>query len=200
MSHKFADIAFTETVKRLQQEAGSRNTYARMEASEQPRNHTLGPREAAFIGARDSFYMATTSETGWPYVQHRGGPKGFVRVLDEGTIGFADYGGNRQYVSVGNLTTDNRVSLFFMDYPNRARLKLFGRVRMVDPADAAVTERLDVPGYAARIERGFLITVEGFDWNCSQHIAERYTLADIEQATAGLRQRIEALEAELASR
>ncbi len=94
----------------------------------------------------------------------------------------------------------DRVSLFFMDYPNRARLKLFGRVRMVGPTDAAVMERLDVPGYAARIERGFLITVEGFDWNCSQHIAERYTLADIEQATAGLRQRIAELEAELASR
>ena len=200
MSHKFADIAFTETVKRLQQEAGSRNTYARMEASELPRNHTLGPREAAFIGARDSFYMATTSETGWPYVQHRGGPKGFVRVLDDATIGFADYGGNRQFVSVGNLTTDDRVSLFFMDYPNRARLKLFGRVRLVDPTDGAVMERLDVGDYAARIERGFLITVEGFDWNCSQHIAERYTLGDIEQATAGLRQRIADLEAELASR
>jgi uncharacterized protein len=142
--------------------------------------------------------MASVSETGWPYIQHRGGPKGFVRVLEENTIGFADYRGNRQYVSVGNLVTNDRVSLFFMDYPNRTRLKLLGRAKLIDASDSAVLERLDVPGYQARIERGFLISVEAFDWNCPQHITQRYALADVEQATAALRRRIAELETELA--
>ncbi len=123
MAHRFAEIAFTETVKGIQEAMGSRKSYARMEEGEVSTNHLLGPDEVSFIAARDSFYMATISETGWPYVQHRGGPVGFVRVLDEKTIGFADFRGNRQYVSVGNVMKDNRVSLFFMDYPNRRRLK-----------------------------------------------------------------------------
>jgi uncharacterized protein len=121
-----------------------------------------------------------------------------VRVLDEKTIGFSDYRGNRQYVSVGNLLTNDRVSLFFMDYPNRTRLKLLGRAKLIDASNGAARERLDVPGYRARIERGFLISVEAFDWNCPQHITQRYTLADVEQTTAALRQRIAELEAELA--
>jgi uncharacterized protein len=120
-----------------------------------------------------------------------------VRVLDEKTIGFADFGGNRQYVSVGNLLKDDRVSLFFMDYPNRTRLKLLGRVKLVDPSDRATLAMLEVPGYRARIERGFLITVEAFDWNCPQHITQRFTLAQIELSTAPLRKRIAELEAQL---
>lgn len=196
MGHKFAAIAFTPTVKHVQEQLGSRSNYARMEAGEAIRNHVLGPTEAGFIGERDSFYMASVSETGWPYIQHRGGPKGFVRVLDEKTIGFADYRGNRQYVSVGNLMTNDRVSLFFMDYPNRTRLKVLGRAKLIDASDTAALERLDVPGYRARIERGLLISVEAFDWNCPQHITQRYTLADVEQATASLRQRIAELETE----
>jgi uncharacterized protein len=196
MGHKFAAIAFTPTVKHVQEQLGSRSNYARMEAGEAMRNHVLGPTEAGFIGERDSFYMASVSETGWPYIQHRGGPKGFVRVLDEKTIGFADYRGNRQYVSVGNLMTNDRVSLFFMDYPNRTRLKVLGRAKLIDASDTAALERLDVPGYRARIERGLLISVEAFDWNCPQHITQRYTLADVEQATASLRQRIAELETE----
>jgi predicted pyridoxine 5'-phosphate oxidase superfamily flavin-nucleotide-binding protein len=197
MGHKFATIAFTPTVRQVQEQLGSRSNYARLEAGEAVRNHILGPSEAGFIGERDSVYMASVSETGWPYIQHRGGPKGFVRVLDENTIGFADYRGNRQYVSVGNLMTNDRVALFFMDYPNRTRLKLLGRAKLIEASDTATLERLDVPGYRGRIERGFLISVEAFDWNCPQHITQRYTLADVEQATAAFRQRIGELETEL---
>src|SRR5512145_543678 len=150
MSHKFAEIAFTPTVRQVQEQHGSRNSYARMEGGEALRNHVLGPREAGFIGERDSFYMASVSETGWPYIQHRGGPKGFVRVVDEETIGFADYRGNRQYISVGNLMGNDRVALSFMDYPNRTRLKLLGRAKLIDASDSTALERLDVPGYRAR--------------------------------------------------
>ena len=196
MGHKFDEIAFTDTVKAVQQEMGSRHAYARRAAGDAAINAELGPTEAAFIAARDSVYMATVSETGWPYVQHRGGPAGFVRVLDETTLGFADFAGNRQYVSVGNLRSDDRVSLFFMDYPNRTRLKIFGRARTVDPEDDAVLQRLRVDGYRARIERGLLIAVEGFDWNCPQHITPRFTEADVAHTIAALQARIAELEAE----
>lgn len=179
MPHHFAEIAFTPTVKKLQAELGSRSAYARMEGAPEAVNQRLTEAEAGFIVARDSLYMATVSETGWPYIQHRGGPTGFVRVLDERTIGFADFRGNRQYVSVGNLMTDDRVSLFFMDYPNKTRLKLFGRVRIVGLDDQAMLSRLELPDYRARIERGFAITVEAFDWNCPQHITERYSLEEL---------------------
>lgn len=160
----------------------------------------LGEREAEFIAARDSFYMATVGETGWPYVQHRGGPAGFVRVLDEKTLGFADFRGNRQYVSVGNLQGNDRVSLFFMDYAGKTRLKLLGRARTLAPDDPVVAEKLAVPGYRGLPERGLLIDVEAFDWNCSQHITPRFTLPEIEAATAPLRTRIAELEAALAAR
>jgi predicted pyridoxine 5'-phosphate oxidase superfamily flavin-nucleotide-binding protein len=141
--------------------------------------------------------MATVTETGWPYIQHRGGPVGFMRVLDDRTLGFADFRGNRQYISLGNLSTDDRVSLFFMDYPNRRRLKLFGRARAVGLDDAALLARLEMPEYRARIERGFLITVEGFDWNCPQHITPRVTVEEMEAVTAPLHARIAQLEAAL---
>lgn len=200
MPHRFAQIAFTPTVKALQEQQGSRGAYARMESVPQAINHALTHAEAGFLAARDSFYMATVSETGWPYIQHRGGPAGFVRVLDEHTIGFADFRGNRQYVSVGNLTTDDRVSLFFMDYANRTRLKLFGRARLVGLEDETTLSRLAMPDYRARIERGVLIAVEGFDWNCPQHITERYTLEDVRAMSATLTARIAELEAELARR
>lgn len=200
MPHHFAEIAFTPTVKKLQEQMGSRSSYARMESVPDAVNHRLTEAEAGFIAARNSLYMATVSETGWPYIQHRGGPAGFVRVLDESTIGFADFRGNRQYVSVGNLMTDDRVSLFFMDYPNKTRLKLFGRARIIGPDDQALPSRLEMPDYRARIERGFVITVEGFDWNCPQHIAERYTLEEVRAVTAPLMARIAELEAELARR
>ena len=149
-------------------------------------NHRLSAREVDFISARDSFYMASVRETGWPYVQHRGGPPGFMRVLDPQTLGFADFSGNRQYVSVGNLRKDDRVSLFFMDYPNRTRLKLLGRVRLVGPEESELLDQLEVNSYQARVERGFIIQIEAFDWNCPQHIMPRYTDADIETRMAPL--------------
>ena len=185
MGHRFAEIAFTGSVQQVQQELGSRAGYAGMEAGDDY-NHLLSAREVDFISARDSFYMASVSETGWPYVQHRGGPAGFMRVLDEQTLGFADFSGNRQYVSVGNLRKDDRVSLFFMDYPNRTRLKLLGRVRLIGPEEPEMLARLEVDSYQARVERGFVIQIEAFDWNCPQHITPRYTDADIETLMAPL--------------
>lgn len=200
MPHHFAEIAFTPTVKKLQEQFGSRTSYARMEDAPGAINHRLSAAEAGFIAARDSFYMATVSETGWPYIQHRGGPAGFVRVLDEETIAFADFRGNRQYVSVGNLTTDDRVSLFFMDYAKKRRLKLFGRVKIVGLDDGELMSRLEMPDYRARVERGFVIKVEGFDWNCPQHIAERFTVEDVRDMTGPLTSRIMELERGLAGR
>ncbi|MDA0341003.1 MAG: pyridoxamine 5'-phosphate oxidase family protein [Proteobacteria bacterium] len=157
----------------------------------------LGDRETAFIAARDSFYMATTGETGWPYVQHRGGPPGFLSVLDGQTLAFPDFRGNRQFISAGNLLHDDRVSVFLMDYANRARLKLFGRASVSDAP--AVLEKLALPDYRARIERAFVIRLEAFDWNCSQHITPRYTDAEVETLVAPLQARIGELEAQLAA-
>lgn len=198
MPHQFTQIAFTPTVRKIQEQMGSRSAYARMDDVPYAMNQALTESEAGFIAQRDSFYMATVGETGWPYIQHRGGPAGFVRIIDERTIGFADFRGNRQYVSVGNLTTDDRVSLFFMDYANKTRLKLLGRVRLVGLEDRAMLARLETPDYRARVERGFLITVEGFDWNCPQHITERFTIDEVRTLTAPMLSRIAALEAELA--
>lgn len=196
MGNKFSEIAFTDEVKSAQETSGSRSSYARME-DRADTNHLLGPTEIAFIAARNSFYMATVSQTGWPYVQHRGGPAGFVRVLDETSLGFADFRGNRQYISVGNLAKEDRVSLFFMDYPNRTRLKLLGRARAVELDDTATLEKLELPDYRTRVERGIVIKVEGFDWNCPQHITPRFTSAEIEDAVQPLHQRIAELEARL---
>jgi uncharacterized protein len=161
-------------------------------------NQRLTAAEAEFISARDSLYLATVSETGWPYLQHRGGPPGFVRLLDDRTIGFADFRGNRQYVTVGNLITNERIALFFMDYPSRTRLKLLGRARMVGLDDQATLSRLEMPDYRARVERGLVITVEGFDWNCKQHITERFTRDEMRAMVAPLTERIAELEAALA--
>ena len=135
-----------------------------------------------FIEARDGFYLASVSESGWPYLQFRGGPAGFVRVLDDQTLGYADFRGNRQYISTGNIDRDGRVALFFMDYAGRQRLKLLGRARIVDAAQSPEwVKRLEVPGYRARVERAVLIAVEAFDWNCPQHITPRYTEAEFEE-------------------
>lgn len=194
MGRRFAEIAFTDTVRQVQAALGSRRGYEKMERDGEAGDR-IGPQEASFIAARDSFYMASVGETGWPYVQHRGGPAGFVRVLDEGTIGFADFRGNKQYVSVGNVLGDDRVALFFMDYANRARLKLYGRVRLVGDGPSDVLKRLQMPEYEAAVERGFVIGIEAFDWNCPQHITPRYTSGQVEAATAALRRRIGELEA-----
>ncbi len=196
MGHKFAEIAFTPNVKKAQEVNGSRCSYARLEQGE-VHHDVLGSNEAGFIAERDSFYMATVSETGWPYIQHRGGPPGFIRVLDKKTIGFADFRGNRQYVSVGNLETDDRISMILMDYPNRTRLKILGRTRLVRLDEHDTLHRLSLPDYRAVVERGFVITIEAFDWNCPQHITPRFTVAETEKARAPLRRRIDELEQEL---
>jgi hypothetical protein len=195
MGRRFAQIAFTPRVQAEQARIGSRARYAGMEADGRD-DSLLTDAEAAFVAARDSVYMASVSETGWPYVQHRGGPPGFLRVLDAATLGFADLGGNRQHISVGNLGGDDRISLFLMDYPNRRRLKILGRARVVTRAeDPALVARLAPEGLAARAERAVLITVEGFDWNCPQHITPRWTAAEL----APLAARLEAAEAEVAA-
>jgi len=179
MGHKFAEIAFTPNVRQVQEQNGSRKNYVQMESGPDS-NDRLGDREAEFIAARDSLYMATVSETGWPYIQHRGGPPGFLRVLDDKTIGFSDFRGNRQYVSVGNLAHDDRVSLILIDYPNRERLKILGRSRIIGKDDENELAKLSVPGYRAVVERGLVITIEAFDWNCPLHITPRFTRAEIE--------------------
>jgi uncharacterized protein len=195
MTHRFAELAFTPAVRAAQERMGSRKAYAKLK--EGPVHHDrLGIGEAAFITARDSFYIATVGETGWPYIQHRGGPAGFVKVLDERTLGFADFRGNRQYVSLGNLGGNDRVSLFFIDYPHQARLKLLGRARpMTFEEDPELIARLAMPDYPARIERGFIIAIEAYDWNCSQHITPRFTAAEVKVAIAPLQERIRELEA-----
>ena len=178
MGNRYLDIAFTDNVKAVQEEQGSRVAYARHEGGEDF-GHKLTDREIDFIGRRDSFYMASVNADGWPYIQHRGGPTGFLRVLDDRTLGFADFRGNRQYVTVGNVRGEDRVSLFLMDYPNRRRLKLFGRVEI--NSDPGTVDRLKDPEYRGHVERGMLIRVEGFDWNCPQHITQRFSEAEIRE-------------------
>lgn len=186
MANAFADICFTPSVKAAQSLYGSRQANSGFELSEDPRN-SLGEREAEFIAERDSFYQATVSQSDWPYVQHRGGPKGFLKVLDERTLGFADFRGNIQYLSVGNLNANDRISLILMDYPNRRRLKIWGRARIVHEKDEPdLIARLEVPTYRARVERGIIIHVEAYDWNCPQHITPRYSEAEIEGLLAPL--------------
>jgi hypothetical protein len=194
MGHRFAALAFTDSVREVQQALGSRAGYSSMDEGEDY-NHVLTGQEAGFIAARDSFYMASVAETGWPYVQHRGGPAGFVRILDERTIGFADFRGNRQYISVGNLLKDDRVALFFMDYPGRTRLKVLGRARLVGGDEPELLARLEVGGYRAAVERGFVIRIEAFDWNCPQHITPRYTEAELEKLVAPVLEENRALKA-----
>lgn len=181
MASAFADTVFTANVKAVQARMGSREAYGRRE-QEPVEEPVLGPHEISFIEARDSFYQGTVSETGWPYVQHRGGPAGFLKVLDARTIGYADFTGNRQYVSTGNLAGDDRVFLFLMDYPHQARLKILGRARVIDEdSHPELLARLDSPHYRARVERGIVIRIEGFDWNCPKYITPRYTEDEVAQ-------------------
>lgn len=199
MRRSFFDLAFTPSVQAEQTRRGSRAAYAAARGAQADAG-ALSGREAAFISERDSFYLASVSETGWPYVQHRGGPAGFVRQLDDRTIGWAEFAGNRQYVSAGNTAVDDRVSLFFMDYPHRQRLKLLGRLHAYEPGERQdLAERLAVPGYRARVERLVTVGVEALDWNCPQHITPRFTAAEIESVAAPLHARIAELEARLAA-
>ncbi|MEI2795541.1 pyridoxamine 5'-phosphate oxidase family protein [Pseudoxanthomonas sp. F11] len=187
MRHAFANIAFTPAVREVQARDGSRAQYARaFESGDEVRNAELGPDEAAFIHAQRSFYMATVSETGWPYVQHRGGAPGFLRVVDAKTLSFADLPGNRQFISVGNVANDDRVALILMDYMHRQRLKLLGRLSVEES-----------PG-TGRTERTMTIHVEAFDWNCPKYIPMRFEADDVQRALEERDRRIAELEAQLA--
>jgi predicted pyridoxine 5'-phosphate oxidase superfamily flavin-nucleotide-binding protein len=196
MGHKYSELAFTDSVKAVQRKMGSRAAYARRESGPDF-NDRLGPAEAAFIAARDSFYIASVSETGWPYVQFRGGPPGFLRVLDERTIGFADFRGNKQYITTGNVMVNDHISLFLMDYAHRERLKILGRVAITDAKDDPdLTAKLVVEGYNARVERAVVIMIAAFDWNCSQHITPRFTQDELVEALAPVRQEMASLRTE----
>lgn len=173
MTNSFSNIAFTPVVKTLQRQNGSREKYAALEKSVD-QTPALTQREVDFIEARDSFYLASVSETGWPYVQHRGGPAGFLKVLDNRIIAFADFRGNQQYISAGNLVSNDRIAIIMVDYVNQRRLKLLAHASVVQAADEPqLLYRLSDPSYPARVERGFILRVAAWDWNCSRHITPR---------------------------
>ena len=196
MAHKFGSLVFSPVVKALQERYGSRRQYAKLEkAAESP--DRFGPEESAFIAGRDSVYLASVGATGWPYIQHRGGPRGFLKVVDDRTLAFADFSGNKQFISAGNLTTDPRVALILVDYPQQARLKILGRTEIFDgePASAWV-DRVRDPHDKAAIERVFVIHVDAFDWNCPQHITPRCTAEEIQEAMAPVEQQLQQLQQE----
>ena len=195
MTPPTSDIAFTPAVKALQERNGSRAGYGRMEEKGGWRD-TVTPDLAAFLAERDSFYLATASGEGRPYIQHRGGPKGFLKILDDKRLAFADFGGNRQYITAGNLSENDRASIFLMDYAGRRRIKVWGRARVVED-DPALLERLLEPGYKAKPERAIIFEVEAWDANCPQHITPRYSEDEIAPALAKLQARIDELEAEV---
>jgi predicted pyridoxine 5'-phosphate oxidase superfamily flavin-nucleotide-binding protein len=197
VSNRFADIAFTPSVRAVQESMGSRRHYARTLSSGVTNGPPLGEAELDFISRRDTFYMASVSETDWPYVQHRGGPAGFLKALSPSRLGFADYRGNRQYVSVGNVLKNDRVAIILVDYPNQERLKILGHARVVAAEETALLESLKTPNYGARVERGIVIEVVAYDWNCPQHITPRFTELEIETAIAPLKSRLAQLEADL---
>ncbi|MGF1630156.1 MAG: pyridoxamine 5'-phosphate oxidase family protein [Kiloniellaceae bacterium] len=200
MARAFAEIGFTPAVLAEQAHQGSAESYAKFLTPEAAPGDRLGPAETDFVAQRDGFYQATVSETGWPYVQFRGGPRGFLKVLDEGTLAYADFRGNRQYLSVGNLKGDDRVALILVDYPNRRRLKVWGHARVVDAADdPELVARLHDPAYKARPERAVVIAVAALDWNCPQHLPQRYTLEELEPALSQLRAELLRLQAENAA-
>ncbi len=198
MSYGFLDIAVTPSVRAAQAAMGSDDLWTDFQGHRAFDRFTEN--ESAFIGDRDSFYMATVSETGWPYVQHRGGPRGFLKLVDDRTLAFADYRGNRQYISVGNAAANDRACLFLIDYPRRARLKVYAHVEVVAlDADPALTGLVAVTGYKAKLERIFRLRLEAFDWNCPQHITPRFTEAEISAALRPLHERLADLESENAA-
>lgn len=199
MAQNYVHTLFTDDARALQEADGSRAAYARMEEGATGEPDAISDKEAEFITARDSFYLASVTSEGWPYMQHRGGPAGFLKVLPGNRLGFADYRGNRQHVSTSNLLSEPRISLFLMDYPNRRRLKILGRARIVTVReDPALVASLMPEGYKAVAERAYVIDVVGFDWNCPQHITPRFTEAEIAAAIRPLNAELEQLRAELA--
>lgn len=191
-----SDVAFSPSVKAVQTRLGSRSSYARMEAGAGWQTRVT-PELAEFIGAQTSLFLATASAAGQPYIQHRGGPPGFLRVLDDHTLAFADFAGNRQYISVGNLAENPRAQLFLMDYAQRQRIKIWGEARVVED-DPALLARLADPSYKARAERVILFGVHAWDANCPQHIPQRFEAAEVAAALDEWDRRIQALEAEVA--
>ncbi|MEU6672249.1 pyridoxamine 5'-phosphate oxidase family protein, partial [Streptomyces sp. NPDC046727] len=194
---RYAQVAFTENVRRVQEERGSASAMERLLAGDPGRADRLGPDEADFIAARDGFYLATVSETGWPYMQFRGGPPGFVHVLDDETLAFLDVRGNRQYITAGNIRGDDRVSLFFMDYAHRARLKVFGRAEIRDPGEfSELRGRSGDARTDGREEWLLVVRVEGLAWNCAKHITPRFSEAELSDALQRVYERISELEEE----
>jgi uncharacterized protein len=195
MSYGFLDVAITPSVRAVQARMGVDHIWQDFRGRREFDRFTEN--EAAFIADRDSFYMATVSETGWPYVQHRGGPRGFLKLVDDRTLAFADYRGNRQYISTGNLSADGRACLFLMDYPRRARLKIYANVDTLaldeDPDLAAL---VSVPDTKAKLERILRLRLKAFDWNCQQHITPRFTEHEIAKAVRPFRDRLAQLESE----
>lgn len=195
MSYGFLDIAVTPSVRAAQARMGADRIWQDFKGHREFDRFTEN--EAAFIADRDSFYMATVSETGWPYIQHRGGPRGFLKQVDERTLAFADYRGNRQYISTGNLAADDRACLFLMDYARRSRLKIYTHVETVAlDADPVLTKLVTVPEHRAKLERVFRLHLAAFDWNCPQHIMPRFTERDVAEAVRPLRERLDQLETE----
>ena len=199
MAQNYIRSLFTDAARAMQEQAGSRGAYARMEEGGDGSPDLLGKKEAMFLAARDSFYIASVTADGWPYVQHRGGPAGFLRLLDGNRLAFADYRGNKQYISTSNLQAEPRVSLFLMDYPNRRRLKVLGKARIVevDEDPALVTSLINADDKTV-VERIYLMEVIGFDWNCPQFITPRFTEAEVASAVAPLTAELEQLRAEVA--
>ncbi len=197
MGHSFFDQTFTESVKKAQERYGSRRTYSRFEGGP-PDFIGIGDVEADFIEARDGFYMASVNSVGQPYIQFRGGPPGFINVIGEKTLAFADFRGNMQYISVGNLNENRKAALFLMDYPNQTRLKILAEAEVIDAADDPVLiAKLTIPGYKAKIERAIVLTVEAMDWNCPQHITPRYTMDEVRQMISPMNEHIAKLEREI---
>jgi predicted pyridoxine 5'-phosphate oxidase superfamily flavin-nucleotide-binding protein len=194
MAMKYLELAMTEAVRRAQ-----KHYYGRaMNIPGTPERDPLTQDEAAFIAERDSFYLGSISESGWPYIQHRGGPKGFLRVVNETTLAFADYKGNRQLLTTGNVSVNDRVSLFLMDYPNRARLKILGHARVEDArAHPELVAQLADPKMQSAVERLVFIDVVSFDWNCPKYITPRYSIEEVEELAGSLKARIAELETEL---
>jgi len=195
MAYDYLDLASTPAVRAAQEANGSGELWDNFEGDRRSDRLTRGA--AAFIAERDSLYMATVSESGWPYVQHRGGPPGFIRILGDKTLAIPDFRGNRQYISTGNLAADDRAALILMDYPNRRRLKIYAHVEARDlAADPELAAKLSLPGYRAKVERALIIHLVAFDWNCPQHITPRFSEAELAPALAPLRARLQELEAE----
>jgi predicted pyridoxine 5'-phosphate oxidase superfamily flavin-nucleotide-binding protein len=185
MNKNFTKLAFTDSVKKVQEKYGTRKSYARME--EGGDQHELTQREIQYIQSRDSFYMATVGENGWPYVQFRGGPKGFLKIMDNTTLGYADFRGNRQYISVGNINSSNKAALILMDYPSQQRLKIWAESEVIYVEDdSELLKDLEVSEYNAHVERLIIFKIQAYDWNCPQHITPRYTAEEISSEIANL--------------